>query len=92
MEARTGDFLYKDLQEFGFDTAFELINLKRRARFSITKNACMIERRRIARLHGQTVDRQLDLDVKGKSEEWGVVGMYYSRILTDRAQTCPASR
>jgi N-terminal acetyltransferase B complex non-catalytic subunit len=69
MEARTGDFLYRDLQELGFDTAFELIDLKRKARFSLTKNTCMIERRRIARLNGQRIeDRQLDLDVKGKSE------------------------
>jgi N-terminal acetyltransferase B complex non-catalytic subunit len=68
MEARTGDFLYKDLQDFGFDTAFDLIDFKRKARSSLTKHACMIERRRIARLHGKTVDRQLDLDMKGTSD------------------------
>ena len=69
MEARTGDFLYKDLQDFGFDTAFDLIDFKRKGRSSLTKHACMIERRRIARLKGKTVDRQLDLDVKGMSQE-----------------------
>ncbi|KAF2684778.1 hypothetical protein K458DRAFT_26708 [Lentithecium fluviatile CBS 122367] len=50
MEGQLGDFLYRDLQDFSYDTAFDLLDLKRQERSSLTKHACMIERRRIARL------------------------------------------
>jgi N-terminal acetyltransferase B complex non-catalytic subunit len=67
IEDRTGDLLYKNLQDFGFDTALDLLDLKRKARSSLTKHACMIERRRIARLRGDTFDRLLDPNLKGTS-------------------------
>lgn len=67
MEDRVEDFLFKDLQDFGYDTAFDLINLRNRVKSSLTKHECSIERRRIARLKGQTVNPQLDVKVDGTS-------------------------
>lgn len=65
MEARTDDLLYKGLQDFQYDKAIDLLELKRKLRSSLTKHCCMVERRRIARFRSEPVDRTLDLDMKG---------------------------
>lgn len=67
MGARAEDFLFKDLQNFGFDSAFDLLELRKKAKYSIAKYACSVERRRIARLKGDPVDSQLFMNLNGTS-------------------------
>lgn len=66
MERKIDDLLYADMQHFLYDKAFELLELKRKLRTSLTKQFCIIERRRIARLMGSPVDNTLDLPLRGK--------------------------
>lgn len=66
MEKKVDDLLYVDLQQFLYDKAFDLLELKRKLRTSLTKHFCIIERRRIARLAGAPVDVALDLPLRGK--------------------------
>lgn len=67
MESRVDDFLFSDMREFKYDQAFELLDLKRRLNSSLTKHLCVVERRRIARLKGETVDDSLDPSPNSKS-------------------------
>lgn len=67
MESRTDDFLYKDMNDFQYDQAFELLEFKGKLRSSLTKHLCVVERRRIARLKGEPWDDSLDLDLRSKS-------------------------
>ncbi|KAJ4344407.1 uncharacterized protein N0V89_012149 [Didymosphaeria variabile] len=64
MEKKIDDLLYADLQHFMYDKAFDLLELKRKLRTSLTKHFCIIERRRIARLAGAPVDPTLDLPLR----------------------------
>ncbi|KAL1591573.1 hypothetical protein SLS60_011823 [Paraconiothyrium brasiliense] len=64
MEKKIDDLLYADLQHFMYDKAFDLLELKRKLRTSLTKHFCIIERRRIARLAGGPVDQTLDLPLR----------------------------
>ncbi|KAL5382626.1 hypothetical protein DPSP01_006461 [Paraphaeosphaeria sporulosa] len=64
MENKIDDLLYGDLQHFMYDKAFDLLELKRKLRTSLTKHFCIIERRRIARLAGAPVDTNLDLPLR----------------------------
>ncbi|KAF9730806.1 hypothetical protein PMIN01_11675 [Paraphaeosphaeria minitans] len=64
MENKVDDLLYADLQHFMYDKAFDLLELKRKLRGSLTKHFCIIERRRIARLAGTPVDTTLDLPLR----------------------------
>lgn len=66
MEDKIDDILYTDMQQFVYDKAFDLIELKKKLRTSLTKQFCIIERRRIARLTGGHVDSALDLSLAGK--------------------------
>lgn len=73
MESKIDDLLYADLPHFMYDKAFDLLELKRKLQTSLTKHFCNIERRRIARLGGTTVDMTLDLPLRGKyllSRKW----------------------
>jgi N-terminal acetyltransferase B complex non-catalytic subunit len=66
MEKKVDDLLYADLKQFMYDMAFDLLDLKRKLRTSLTKQFCIIERRRIARLAGAPVDMALELPFRGK--------------------------
>ncbi|KAF2657307.1 hypothetical protein K491DRAFT_714526 [Lophiostoma macrostomum CBS 122681] len=56
METKVDDLLYTDMLNFQYDQAFELLDLKRQLKSSLTKHLCIVERRRIARLKGEMVD------------------------------------
>ncbi|KAI8935899.1 hypothetical protein NX059_007411 [Plenodomus lindquistii] len=56
MERKTDTFIYTDLPSFIFDQVPDSLFLKRRLKSSLTKHLCITERRRIARLKGQSVD------------------------------------
>ncbi|KAF2441371.1 hypothetical protein P171DRAFT_488923 [Karstenula rhodostoma CBS 690.94] len=68
MENKIDDLLYADLQYFVYDKAFDLLELKRKLRTSLTKHFCIIERRRIARLAGAPVDTTLDLPLRNDED------------------------
>jgi len=65
MEDKTNDLLYAGVQGFCFDKTLELLELKHKLRWSLTKQVCLIERRRMARLRGAAIDRSLDLPFNG---------------------------
>ncbi|KAJ4300904.1 hypothetical protein N0V90_002992 [Kalmusia sp. IMI 367209] len=64
MEDRTDDLLYAGIQQFRYDKALDLLDLKNKLRLSLTKQFCITERRRIARFKGEPVDRSLDLPLR----------------------------
>ncbi|KAF1965768.1 hypothetical protein BU23DRAFT_603998 [Bimuria novae-zelandiae CBS 107.79] len=64
MEDKIDDLLYTDMQRFIYDKAFDLIELKQRLRTSLTKQFCIVERRRIARLTGVIVEPFPDLSLR----------------------------
>jgi N-terminal acetyltransferase B complex non-catalytic subunit len=67
MEEKADAHLYNGITNFSYDTAVDMLQLKRKLRSSVTKHMCIIERRRIARLQGRTPGRDLDLNLKGMS-------------------------
>ncbi|PVI00260.1 hypothetical protein DM02DRAFT_593085 [Periconia macrospinosa] len=52
MENRTDDHLYNDMQNFFYDTALDMLDLKQKFHNSITKQLCIIEKNRISTLRG----------------------------------------
>ncbi|KAF1950681.1 hypothetical protein CC80DRAFT_509460 [Byssothecium circinans] len=67
MEAKIDDHLYNGMQNFFYDAAFEMLELKQKLRSSLTKHMCIIESRRIARLQGKTPNPDLEVQVKDYS-------------------------
>lgn len=65
-EARTDELLHNDIQSFYYHTALELLGLKRKLNSSLAKHACNIERRRIARLTGESWVDENGVEDKGK--------------------------
>ncbi|CAI6341606.1 unnamed protein product [Periconia digitata] len=62
MEGRTDDHLYQDMQQFFYDTALEMLDLKQKFSSSITKRLCVIEKNRIAGLHSQDSNGEVAAD------------------------------
>jgi N-terminal acetyltransferase B complex non-catalytic subunit len=67
MELKVDDILYAKMQDFLYDQAIELLDFKRQLKGSLSKHLCLIERRRIARLKGETVDSDYNLPLEGMS-------------------------
>lgn len=66
MERKTDEMMYSDLQALPWDQSMSLLHLKQKFRSSQTKHICNIERRRTARLKGESVEHLPVLDHKGK--------------------------
>lgn len=66
MERKTNDYLYTDTPSFLWDQATDTLGLKRKLKSSLTKHMCVFERRRIARLRGESVETLPKLKAKGE--------------------------
>lgn len=66
MEQKTDSYLFTDLQSFVWDQAVDALDLKRKLNSSLTKHICITERRRIARLIGESTDDLPSLNFKGE--------------------------
>jgi hypothetical protein len=66
MEKKTDSYLFKDIPSFVWDQATDTLAVKRKLGSSLTKHLCVVERRRIARLKGQSVNDLPILNSKGK--------------------------
>jgi hypothetical protein len=60
------NIVYSDMDSFPWDQAENLLDTKRKLNSSLTKHLCVTERRRMARLKGQTIDHLQVLDFKSK--------------------------
>ncbi|KAH9860569.1 hypothetical protein J1614_011900 [Plenodomus biglobosus] len=56
MERKTDTFLYTSLPSFIYDQFPDTLHLRRQLKSSLTRQLCITERRRIARLKGQSTD------------------------------------
>lgn len=56
MELKAGTALSTNIASFSYDQALNILSLKRQLKGSLTKQLCLAERRRIARLKGQPTD------------------------------------
>lgn len=66
MESKTDDTIYPDLKTIPWDQSIGLLSLKRKFKSSLTKHICNLERRRLARLKGESVDQLPVLDRQSK--------------------------
>jgi N-terminal acetyltransferase B complex non-catalytic subunit len=66
MERKIDDTIYADLQSLPWDQAMELLAMKRKFKSSLTKHICNIERRRISRLKGESIDNLPVIDPSSK--------------------------
>ncbi|KAH7401816.1 tRNA synthetases class I (M)-domain-containing protein [Phaeosphaeria sp. MPI-PUGE-AT-0046c] len=64
MERKTNDYLFTDTSSFLWDQATDTRELKRKLRSSLTKHLSVFERRRIARLRGESVESLPKLKAK----------------------------
>ncbi|KAF2832109.1 hypothetical protein CC86DRAFT_312914 [Ophiobolus disseminans] len=64
MEEKTAGYFVTDLSTFQWDQALHISLLKEKLKSSLTKHICSLERRRIARLKGESVDQVPTLDWK----------------------------
>ncbi|KAF1943638.1 hypothetical protein EJ02DRAFT_399997 [Clathrospora elynae] len=64
MEKKTESYLYADMKSFAWDQAMDMLQLKRKLGSSLTKHICTTERRRIARLRGESTDKLPVLDYR----------------------------
>ncbi|KAJ5064549.1 hypothetical protein J3E74DRAFT_402994 [Bipolaris maydis] len=62
MESKTDDTMFPDLKTIPWDQAIGLLSLRGKLKSSLTKHICNLERRRIARLKGESVDQLPVLD------------------------------
>lgn len=67
MESKTDAYLYTDMPSFICDQFSDALSLKRKLKSSLTKHICMTERRRIARLKGQSAEHIPHLRYSSKS-------------------------
>ncbi|KAH7077321.1 N-acetyltransferase B complex non catalytic subunit-domain-containing protein [Paraphoma chrysanthemicola] len=65
MEIKTNGHLLTDIPSFAWDQAIDTLSLKRKLNGSLTKYICIAERRRIARLRGDSVENLLKLEPRG---------------------------
>lgn len=72
MERKTDSFLFVDMPSFIWDQASDALQLKRKLNSSLTKHLCITERRRIARLRGESVENLPRLDFKSESALFSV--------------------
>ncbi|KAF2280833.1 uncharacterized protein EI97DRAFT_9361 [Westerdykella ornata] len=69
MEKTLSDLICKDkLEDFLYDSALGMLETRQSLLSSMTKHLCIMERRRIARLKGETIDESLELDLSSKSD------------------------
>jgi hypothetical protein len=66
MEKKTDSYLFKDIPSFVWDQTTDILAVKRKLGSSLTKHLCVVERRRIARFKGQSVNDLPILHSKGK--------------------------
>lgn len=66
MEKKTDSYLYTNMQSFIWDQAIDTLELKRKLRLSLTKQLCNSERRRIARLKGESTEHLPAIYDKGE--------------------------
>jgi hypothetical protein len=66
MEKKTDSYLFTDLPSFLWDQVTDTLELKRKLNGSLTKHLCVAERRRIARLKGESIDNLPVLNIKGE--------------------------
>jgi hypothetical protein len=66
MEKKTSDYLFTDMPSFLWDQATDTLELKQKLGSSLTKHLCVAERRRIARLKGESVETLPMLKYKSK--------------------------
>lgn len=75
MERKTDETICADLETLPWDQSMSLLYLKQKFRSSQTKHICNIERRRVARLKGESVEHLPVLDHKGKYEPLDVLSV-----------------
>ncbi|CAO2648943.1 Nn.00g098920.m01.CDS01 [Neocucurbitaria sp. VM-36] len=68
MEQKTDSYLFTDMQSFVWDQAVDALHLKRKLNSSLTKHICITERRRIARLRGESTENLPSLNYKAHNE------------------------
>ena len=66
MERKTDSYIYVDMPSFLWDQASDALELKRKLNSSLTKHICLTERRRIARLKGESIESLARPDYKSK--------------------------
>jgi hypothetical protein len=66
MESKTNGHLLTDIPSFAWDQAIDILSLKRKLQDSLTRHVCVIERRRIARLRGESVENTPQLEFRSK--------------------------
>ena len=66
MERKTDSYIYVDMPSFLWDQASDALDFKRKLNSSLTKHICVTERRRIARLKGESTEGLPRLDYKSK--------------------------
>ncbi|KAF2033776.1 hypothetical protein EK21DRAFT_57934 [Setomelanomma holmii] len=64
MEQKTASHLLTDVDAFAWDSALDILALKRKLNSSLTRHICLTERRRIARLRGESIEHIPQLDIK----------------------------
>ena len=67
MDSKTDDTIFPDLHVLPWDQATALLSLKQKFKSSSTKHICNVERRRIARLKGESIDHLPILDQQSKT-------------------------
>lgn len=66
MERKADSFLYVDMPSFVWDQAEAALGLKKKLKTSLTKLICISERRRMARLKGESVENLAVPDYRSK--------------------------
>jgi N-terminal acetyltransferase B complex non-catalytic subunit len=67
MENKTDAYIFNDMPNFISDQVTDALDLKRRLKSSLTKHLCTAERRRMARLKGESTENIPLSDHEGKS-------------------------
>jgi N-terminal acetyltransferase B complex non-catalytic subunit len=66
MEDKQEELLFSSIKRFLWDSAIDQLRFKGKLRSSLTKNMCAIERRRIARLKGESAGDLPEIDYSSK--------------------------
>jgi hypothetical protein len=67
MEKKTNSYLVTDISSFRWDQVVDTIGLRRKLNSSLTKHLCVAERRKLARLRGDSVEDLPRLPFKSRS-------------------------
>jgi N-terminal acetyltransferase B complex non-catalytic subunit len=61
--------IFRDIKRFHWDSAFDLISMNDKLTSSLTRHTAVLERRRIARLKGESAGELPDVSYRSKDTE-----------------------